>query len=149
MAHFNFLIQVSQQPLGFRLHLELGNADRALHNCKTDSGGMSKSERFSWLTFLLSAAHLVLPLCAEYLVSKHQDRSLMGQCLLSSSGQSCWAGQVKFNLAAWGEVGKVSGREGEESFWPCHIRARERGWDRPLVLREVLGGKGWEGRGER
>lgn len=66
-GRFQFPYQSFTAASGFYVAFGVGKCRHSPSNCKTDSGGMCKSQRFSWLTFLLSAAHLVLLLCAEYL----------------------------------------------------------------------------------
>lgn len=110
MANFSFLITVSQLPPGFRLHLELGNMDTSLPVARWLRRN-EKVKSHSCCLLLNSCSCCVL----NSWFSKHQDCSLVGQCLPSSSSPGCLAGQVKLNWAAWGEVGKVWGTGGGNS----------------------------------
>lgn len=104
MANSSFLIKVSQQPLGFMLHLELGNTDIALPTARWLRRNES-DKKVSMARFLLSAAQLVLLLCTEFLVFQASGLILWW----GSASLAAAPGQVKFSLV---EMGKVCG-EGE------------------------------------
>lgn len=138
MANSSFLIKVSQQPLGFMLHLELGNTDTALPTARW----LRRNEPDK----KVSLAHVPAVCCSTC------APAVCWIPCFPSTRMALWGGSASLAAAAWQDRWSSTWQHGKK--WERFGGGRNHFGPITSVHRKGAGtghwclGKFWEGRGE-